>query len=403
MEKRTSEKIKVKVCTLGKFSLTVGRVTVSETINRSNRIWNLLAYMLMHREKPVTQAELIDAIWPEDDSSNPGNTLKTLIYRVRSMLSEAFGEDFRLITSQRGAYSLNRTYEYILDTDDYERIVESATRPNVSDEERLAYFARACALYGGDYIPRLSTELWVIPLAMHYHTMHLDLVKTYANLLFRTERYREVVELCNDGVRLDAYDEDLHALIVRAYAKQGNEAAAISHYQTATSMLYRNLGVRPSETLRGIYLEIMDGASNLETDLAIITDSLREDEAAGGAFLCDYGFFRAAYRLESRRAARAGICVHTGLITVSSVTGGVPPLDVLNDTMEQLLEILVETLRKGDIITRYNGAQYIVLLPTANYEDGEMVMGRIIDIFHKKYPKNKLKITFTLQQLDCLV
>ena len=403
MEKRTPEKLKVKVCTLGKFSLTVGRVTVSETINRSNRIWNLLAYMLVHRDKPVTQSELIEAIWPEDDSSNPGNTLKTLVYRVRSMLSEAFGEDFQLITSQRGAYSLNKSYEYILDIDEYEKIATAAAKSGVSAEERLDYYSRACTIYGGDYIPRLSTEMWVIPLSMHYHTLHLNLVKAYAELLFESDRYQEVVDLCNLGVRLDAYDENLHTLIVKAYAKQGNEAAAISHYQVATDMLYRNLGVRPSETLRRIYLEIMEGSRSLETDLSIITDSLREEKDTEGAFVCDYGFFRSAYRLESRRAARAGICVHIGLITVATLTGSLPPLDVLNDTMDLLLEILIVTLRKGDIISRYNGAQFIILLPTANFEDSEMVVSRVVDIFHKKYPRNRLQISFNLQQLDCLL
>ncbi|NLB29247.1 MAG: hypothetical protein GX823_03340, partial [Clostridiales bacterium] len=347
MEKHTSKKLTIKICTLGEFSLTVGRVTVSETINRSNRIWNLLAYMLMHRNKPVTQTELIEAIWPEDESNNPGNTLKTLIYRVRGMLSEAFGDDFQLIVSQRGAYSLNSSYQYILDIDEYERLVAAAGRPEISEEERFDYYARACSLYKGDFIPRLSTEMWVIPISMHYHTAHLHLVKTYAELLFEAGRYKQVVDLCNEGIRLDAYDENLHALIISAYARQGNETAAISHYQTATDMLYRNLGIRPSETLRDIYLEIMEGSRNLETDLSIITDSIREKENAEGAFVCDYGFFRAAYRLESRRAARAGICVHVALITVSTITGSLPPLDVLNDTMDQLLDILTATLRKG--------------------------------------------------------
>lgn len=366
-------------------------------------MWNLLAYMLIHREKPVSQTELIDAIWPEDDSDSPGNTLKTLIYRVRSMLSESFGDDFQLITSQRGAYSLNSAYEYILDIDEYDELASAAMQKGISEEERLNYCARACALYGGDFIPRLSTELWVIPLSMHYHTQHLNLIKTYAGILFNSGRYQEVVNLCNEGTRLDAYDEDLHALIVSAYSKQGNEAAAVAHYHTATDMLYRNLGVRPSETLRDVYLEIMEGSRNLETDLSIITDSLREEDTSNGAFVCDFGFFRVAYRLESRRAARAGICVHVGLLTVSTVTGSLPPLDILNDTMDQLLEILVVTLRKGDIVSRYNGAQYIVLLPTANFEDSEMVLNRVIDIFRKRYPRNKLQIAFNLQQLDCPV
>lgn len=403
MDKNAAVKKTVRICTLGGFSITVDRVTVSETINRSNRIWNLLAYMLIHREKDIPQSELIETIWPDDDSSNPVNTLKTLVYRVRSMLSESFGEDFQLITSQRGSYSLNNEYEYIIDVDEYEELVEASELPSLSTDERLALYEKACDLYVGDFLPRLSTEMWTIPLSMHYHSMHLDLVKTYAELLLMCSRYRDVVELCTSATSLDAYDEDLHALIIRAYAKQGNESAAISHYQSSTDMLYRNLGVRPSETLREIYLEIMEGSRNLETDLSIITDTLREECDNDGAFFCDYGFFRMAFRLESRRAARAATCVHVALITVATRTGSLPPLDVLNDTMEQLLGVLHATLRKGDIVSRYNGAQFILLLPSANYEDSEMVVGRVVENFKKKFPKNKLQISFKLQQLDCVL
>ena len=405
MESLMAEKPRVHVCTFGKFSITVGRVTISDTINRSNRIWNLLAYMFIHRDKSVTLSELIDAIWPEDDGRNPGNTLKTLIYRVRNLLAEAFGEEFQLIFSQRGAYTLNSKYEYIIDVEDYDQLLMLAAKPGISDETKLNFFARACELYGGDFVPRLASEMWVIPLSMHYHTVHLNLIREYAALLFEKGRYAEVVDACTHGIRLDAYNETMHSLIVSSYARQGNEVAAISHYQIATDLLYRNLGIRPSETLRNTYLEIMNSSTrNLETDLSIITSTLREDSDNGGAFLCDYGFFRAAYRLESRRAARAGVCAHIALLTVSSMSGdALPPLDVLNDIMEQLLEILIATLRRGDIISRYNGAQYIVLLPAANFEDADMVIRRVIDIYHRKNPRNKLRVTFNLQQLECVV
>jgi hypothetical protein len=92
---------------------------------------------------------------------------------------------------------------------------------------------------------------------------------------------------------------------------------------------------------------------------------LQETAGRPGAFVCEYGFFREVYRLEARRAQRSGMSVHIGLITVALPGGGVPPLGVLNITMDQLLEVLVQNLRRGDVISKYSGAQYVVMLPSA--------------------------------------
>ena len=116
--------------------------------------------------------------------------------------------------------------------------------------------------------------------------------------------------------------------------------------------------MRPSQDLRELYNEIMSVEKSLETDLETIQDDLREAAARPGAFVCEYGFFREAYRLEARRAARSGTSVHIALITVSLPDGGVPPLSVLATTMDQLQEVLTGSLRRGDVVSKYSGAQF---------------------------------------------
>jgi hypothetical protein len=165
-------------------------------------------------------------------------------------------------------------------------------------------------------------------------------------------------------------------------------------------LLYRNLGVRPSEELRALYHEIMKERKSLETDLGVIQKDLEETASRPGAFVCDYGFFREAYRLEARRIGREGSCVHVALITVSLPDGKTPALKLLNTTMDQLLEAIRLNLRRGDIVTRYSGAQYVLMLPTANYEDSQMVLERIVNSFYQQNRKNFLKISYKLQQLD---
>lgn len=110
---------------------------------------------------------------------------------------------------------------------------------------------------------------------------------------------------------LDGLDEGLHTLIVRSLLRQGRDTAALAHYEKATDLLYRNLGVRPSEELRALYIEIMSTEKTLETDLGVIMGDLKEPASRPGAFVCEYGFFKEAYRLEAAApsgAAPASTC-----------------------------------------------------------------------------------------------
>lgn len=386
---------------LGAFTLNAGDVSIDDSANRSRKMWNLLAYLIVKRGKAVSQQELIDALWPDEESQNPLNALKTLLYRIRMLLSplqDALGEE--LILSQRGAYSWNASVPCKVDMEDFETFCRHAETDGLDPAKRIECYRKAVALYRGDLLPKLSTEFWVVPLQTHYHSLYLSSVKAYAGLLEQAGLYSEMAQICTQAVSIDNLDEGLHCQLIRALLCQGEDLAALGQYETATNLLYRNLGVKPSEELRSLYLEIMKTRKALETDLGVIQDQLREAEAKPGAFICEYGFFKEAYRLEARRAQRSGMSVFIGLITVSNLKGEIPPLDQLNATMDQLLGAIINSLRKGDVVSRYSGAQFVIMLPGVTYESGEMVMNRIVNNFYRQNHRRSVTLHYKLQQLD---
>lgn len=391
---------RVAVTMLGGFRIRVDGNVLTDEINRSQKLWNVLCYLIAHRERTVPQSEFIELFWPEENSANPTNALKTLLYRVRSLLEPLFGEGLEPILSQRGAYAWNPAIACEMDVDRFELLCRRAQDTALPAQKRMALYEEAAEVYRGDYLPKLANQMWVVPISAHYHALYLEAVKEYADLLEHAEKFETMAELCTRASQLDPLDESLHTLIVRALLRQGKDSAALSHYEKATDLLYRNLGVRPSEELRALYREIMDVEERLETNLEVIQANLREAAQRPGAFVCEYGFFKEAYRLEARRSARSGACVHIALVTVSLPDGGVPPLGVLNTTMDQLLEVLVHNLRRGDVVSKYSGAQYVVMLPAANFEDSTMVVERIVNAFYRQHRRNFLKITYRIRELS---
>lgn len=45
---------------LGKFTLRYGETVISDEDDRSRKVWAVLAYLIYHREKIISQQELVD-------------------------------------------------------------------------------------------------------------------------------------------------------------------------------------------------------------------------------------------------------------------------------------------------------------------------------------------------------
>lgn len=105
--------------------------------------------------------------------------------------------------------------------------------------------------------------------------------------------------------------------------------------------------------------------------------------------------FKCIYRLESRTAERAGQSVFLCLLTMRS-TVEISRNDVIIIAMDKLEKVIVSSLRKGDVVSRFSPTQFILLLPLS-YENGEKVIARILDRFRSEYKNPLIKIDTNLE------
>ena len=96
-----------------------------------------------------------------------------------------------------------------------------------------------------------------------------------------------------------------------------------------------------------------------------------------------------------RSRGKASVSYHTPLLEpILKSTYGVLVYQ------EQVLQVLQFSLRRGDVVARYSGAQYVLMLPTASFEDAQMVLERIVTSFKQKNRKSFLTLNYKVQQLD---
>ncbi|MEG2204142.1 MAG: BTAD domain-containing putative transcriptional regulator, partial [Oscillospiraceae bacterium] len=326
----------MKIKMLGCFELSVGENKINDTSNRTHQIWNLLKYLIINRKLAVSQAELIDALWPDEGSDSPSNALKNLVYRCRTAFAAAnieCGKD--LIVYRNGTYSWNHQIPCEVDAEQFDQAVEAFEASQADDAQRAALGLSALALYTGNFLPLSAFEKWAVPLTSYYRSRYFKCVNEVNGLLLRQERYEEVCALCSRASEFDVFEESTHHAHILALARLGRLNAALEHYNYVNDLFYRELGVRPSKEMRTVYREIAGTLGNVETDLGIIKEDLCEKDALEGAFFCDYEVFKNMYRIEARAAARNGQSIFIGLLTITGPEDELPERAKLNRAMEE--------------------------------------------------------------------
>lgn len=392
----------LKVRLFGHFEMRNPEGFLNEEKIRSEMLTKLLVYFFCHRRGNVTVQELSEALWPDDASDNPAGALKNLMYRLRTMIKKEWdGQEF--ILTGRGSYSWNPAVELEIDIEEFEEFYKKASAAE-TDEEKINDYNRAVILYKGMFMPKLAGEYWVTSLTTYYHSTYLNAVKKLAELLNKYRRYEEMSQICNVAISLDNLDEELHCWFIKALIGQNKQKLAVEQYQKAVDLLYENLGVRPSKELRDIYDELLKQQHEQELDLSIIQKELKADDNGRGAFLCEYGVFKKSYHLEIRRAGRLGMSIYLSLITLYPAAklkaDSEQYQNTINEGMDIMQKVLLSSLRTGDVISKYSAGQFIVMLPTCQYETATMVMERIQDKFYESDKRRKLVVRYSVDEID---
>lgn len=400
MEKKNCSELTVRM--FGKFQTENEKGILNKENMRSEMLTRLLAYMISHREKDMTAQELIDVLWPEDQSDNPSEALKNLMYRLRKLMNNTWGESGKYIVTGRGAYQLNPEFVFHVDIEEFEeccRQVFNSEDPAVQQENGK----RAVELYQGMFLSELSSEYWVVSIATYYHSIYLTMVKRLAALLEKEKKFTDVEEICGKAIQIEPLDEEIHCFLLRAMIADNKQQLAASHYKETVKLLYDSLGVRPSGEMENIYEEPQKIQHDHESNIDIIQEDLREEKASG-AFFCEYGVFRKIYALESRSSRRLGISVHLALISLyldfQIQKEGQDYTDLIGEGMSVLEETLMKRLRSSDIVCRYSVNQFLVMLPACQYEDAKMVVNRLKDSFYRSGKTNKLLLQYSIDELD---
>lgn len=244
---------------------------------------------------------------------------------------------------------------------------------------------KACHMYSGEFLKDFSGEEWVLIESLHYKNLYTESLLQVCEYLKEQREYEEVLKICEPACELYPFDEwqsvRIDCLIALHQYKE-----ALKEYEDTANLFFIELGISPSERMMN-QLKAMSGhISKSPQDIREIKGNLKEETIEEGAYYCSLPSFRDSYRLVRRIMERNGQSIYLMLCTITDGSGH--PMESsarLTEMSARLFEAIKHSLRRCDSFTRYNPAQFLILLVGTDRENCEQILSRIRHYFSDKH------------------
>lgn len=275
------------------------------------------------------------------------------------------------------------------DSDPIDRFESLITDAKVIAGERpddsIKIFKEALELYQAEYLQDFPSFEKRSFSGSSQHEFYIGAVLDLADLLSKNNEEDQVIKLCEEAMQIDYFEEGIHIRLIEALLAKGEVTRALAHYDEAASAFYKEMGLTPSEEMKKVYEKIQKESDNPEIDLNIIQAGLNGKELPEGALYCDADQFRFFYKLEQLRGERSGQSVLLCMLVPISKDYSKPPDYLLQEVMQNLKSVIMQTLRKGDLFTNWHEGQFLLLLPGLNREQAAEVLDRIERAYSRKH------------------
>lgn len=374
---------------LGGFHVDVDGRTADSTLAKSPKGIALMQYLMLHQGGSVPARRLMEIMWPNETSTSPEGALKTLVSRLRTILTQVDPVLASCLITARGGYRWETQNGVTVDLEEFEHLAERLEKVEELTGEMRHQFRAALQLFAGELLQDQECPLWAKPRAEKVRLMYLTMVENYLNLLEQEGDNQEMISVCRTALDAQPFNDGLHLRLTEALMSARRDQEALRQYQHASNLTSGLDEQRHEENVREYYAQLMRSEQTITDTLNDLYNGLVSDVDTAGALVCDSHIFREMYHLQKRCLERLGADILLGVVMVTGLED--QPLQ-LDRTMNGLMDVMRSNLRRGDTVTRQNVNQIAMLLPMASEMQGQMIMERIKRGFYQQFPNSDSRL-----------
>lgn len=215
---------------------------------------SVLAYLLLHADRPVSMGQLTAALWGTRPPSTATTQIHAAISSIRRALRLAGGE--RIIETRSGGYSVPSSAASI-DFIAFRAGVAAARELGTADKPAAATGLRqALGLWRGQALDGIN-GVFVAAARQRLTEERLATIERLAELDIAAGNHAEVIPVLMEQADSHPLRESLIKLLVEALYRSGRKADAVAAYAHARERITAELGVEPGAELRSLYLTMI--------------------------------------------------------------------------------------------------------------------------------------------------
>lgn len=380
----------LKVRMLGAFEMEYGEKKISFERNTVTKTNQLMQQLLFAGEAGVSREVLLQRLFGREEVTNPANSLRATVFRLRKLLAEAGLPQDEYIHIKSGIYRFTNVIPVKLDITRFEELYNQAFS-QTQEEKRIELLEAASEVYQGDFLAQLHNEEWVANQIAYYKNKYIHCMNELCTLLMQRKEYQRLYQAAASVITLYPYEEwqvwQLDSLMAQ---NQMNEAMHL--YEETEELLFRGMGVLPSARFKERLAKMNSVVEKKAERIDEIQYGLQENEVEKGAFYSSYPSFVESYRYMKRITERSGQQAYLMVCTITDGKGyPLESSDRLHKLSREVADAIKNALRRGDLYTKYSENQFLVLLLDIKQADCVSVIDRINGQFENPSRKNYLK------------
>jgi DNA-binding SARP family transcriptional activator len=241
----------LRIAFLGKFDVKQKERHVNGVDARKTQ--ELLAYLLLYRERPHCREKLATLLWGESSLSQSKGYLRQALWQLQS----ALGEDTTLLQIESDWVQIDKAAGFWFDVALFEQLYAKGQEiqgKDLSDEQADALH-EGILLYRGDLLENWYQE-WCLVERERLQNIYLAMLEKLVGYCDSKQHYDTAADYAARILRCDPAHERTYRRLMRLQYMAGNRTTALRTYKRCVKALSEELGVPPGRRTVALYEQI---------------------------------------------------------------------------------------------------------------------------------------------------
>ena len=241
-----AEPAEFSVRVLGEMEVRV-KTKLITWVNWQSALQREVFVFILHTPQGISRTSFEEHFWSQE--TDCAKAFSKTIHHIRNQV----GNERILFENER--YCFNRSLDYEYDAEQFDYLVHQG-RNALDPDSRAVNYRQALELYRGLFLPE-AAGVWIMDERQRLHRLFVEAATFVVRRSLDRREYQLSLEHGRRALKVDPCLEEIHGLLMRAYAALGDRPAIERQYRWCCQALMERLHLPPTQRTELLYQRLM--------------------------------------------------------------------------------------------------------------------------------------------------